>query len=120
MRAVSHNFHQNGTTERAIRAILNTARTLLIHGSVLAMSGPYSVVCAVFVTNRQPLLQASFMCPYKGWFLVPVMDYLRPYRCAACAYIPESYCILKSSIVHRVNPIYELDSHEVFCSNALI
>ncbi|KAG2736889.1 hypothetical protein G9P44_000979 [Scheffersomyces stipitis] len=131
-RTVPYNSHQNGTAERATRTILDKARTLSTHGSVPAVFWPYAVVCAAYLINRQPSLQAPFVSPYERWFQIrPVIAHLRPYGCAAYAHIPESHRPSKFSEraitgvmlgydgSRHAYLIYEMHSRKVVCSNAV-
>ena len=82
---------QNALAERRIGIILNDARTLLLDSGLPAQYWGYATAHAVYLRNRIPR-NGSAVSPHEALLKRrPRTDHLRPFGCAAYAWIPPAH-----------------------------
>lgn len=86
-----YNSHQNGTAERAIRALLAKARVLLIQSGLPLTYWPEAFKMAAHVLNNHPKSQNSWSIPYTFKGLNPKSQHIwntPPFGCLGNVMIP--------------------------------
>ena len=79
---------QNGVSERAIRTIIETARTMLLNAKLTECFGEEAVRTAVYLKNRSPTKAVDSVTPFQAWSgQIPTLDHLRPFGCNGYAFI---------------------------------
>lgn len=80
--------NQNGVSERAIRTIVEKARTMLLNARLSEGFWEEAVRTAVYLKNRSPTKAVDSITPSEAWTgQRPNLDHLRPFGCDACAFI---------------------------------
>ncbi|CAG9839428.1 unnamed protein product [Diabrotica balteata] len=83
---------QNGRSERQLRTIVESARTMLINKNVSQELWTEAVNTAVYVLNRTALSQVQNMTPYEKWFgRKPDLKHIRVFGSTAYMLIPSQF-----------------------------
>lgn len=80
---------QNGRSEREMRTIVESARSMLINKNIANELWAEAVNTAVYVLNRTVSSLCGKMTPYEGWFgRKPELKHLKVFGCAAYMSVP--------------------------------
>ena len=85
---VPNNPAQNGTAERTIRTIMETARTLICHANVPQKFWAEAANTAVYLRNRSPTVSLKQVAPYEHWTgEKPDLSHLKVFGCVAYIHV---------------------------------
>src|SRR3954454_22229930 len=77
----------NGVSERSMRTISETARTLLTEANLGVEFWAEATATAVYLRNRSPHSALGGKKPYEVWYeTIPEIEHLKPFGCAAYAF----------------------------------
>lgn len=80
--------NQNGVSERAIRTIIEKARTILVNARLSEGFWEEAVRTAVYLKNRSPTKAVDSITPLEAWTgQKPELNHLRPFGCDSYAFI---------------------------------
>ena len=80
--------NQNGVSERAIRTIVEKARTMLLNARLSEGFWEEAVRTAVYLKNRSPTKAVDLITPSEAWTgQRPELNHLRPFGCDSYAFI---------------------------------
>ena len=80
--------NQNGVSERAIRSIVEKARSMLLNARLTEGFWEEAVRTSVYLKNRSPTRAVDSVTPYEAWSgQRPSLDHLRSFGCDAYAFI---------------------------------
>ena len=74
--------NQNGVSERAIRTVVEKARSMLLNAKLSKGFWEEAVQTAVYLKNRSPTKALDSITPYQAWTgQIPKLGHLRPFGC---------------------------------------
>jgi hypothetical protein len=80
--------NQNSVSKRAIRTIVEKARSMLLNAKLSEGFWEEAVRTAVYLKNRSPTKAVDSMNPFQAWSgQKPELSHLRPFGCDICVFI---------------------------------